>query len=166
MSDLSDYGAPLARLCTKAALGDTAHSDVARSTVRVAHALRRVIAGAAVVFACLALVFHQTTGWWSDDSVMRFVQLQNLLRQGFQTASVLYPARDIDPEGRFFPAGPWFHVRRVHVLHAGRRFDAAVVERWTATHPWRFRVAHDGTVDIARTIVYVGYPAGPQDRSP
>jgi hypothetical protein len=55
----------------------------------------------------------------------------------------------------------WMHVQR-----AGQQFDAAVVERWTAAQPWRFRAVDDRTVDIARMVVYAGHPAGPRGDSP
>lgn len=59
------------------------------------------------VAAAWLLARHQE--FWSPDSALRFVQVGAFAGRGFAGGSVPYPADVLDPEGRFFPAGSWFH---------------------------------------------------------
>lgn len=87
--------------------------------VSVTSGERRVPAALAIA-AVLCVAVYLTTGlmltrqgeFWSPDSAIRFVQMESLRRAGFRDVAVPYPAAAIDPEGRFFPAGPWFHFQR------------------------------------------------------
>jgi hypothetical protein len=71
-----------------------------------------------VLLACLAaqvvvgVLLARSGGFWSPDSAVRFVQVQSLLRSHYRDVSVPYPARALDPEGRYFPMGGWFHFGR------------------------------------------------------
>lgn len=60
----------------------------------------------------MAALLARQQEFWSPDSALRFVQVESLLRSGYSDPTVPYLARDLDPEGRFFPAGPWFHFQR------------------------------------------------------
>jgi hypothetical protein len=76
--------------------------------------------GSTIAVLVICLVGFLVSGWlltrqqefWSPDSSLRFVQVASFARHGFAGGSVSYPAASIDPEGRFFPAGPWFHFAR------------------------------------------------------
>ncbi|HYM91610.1 MAG TPA: hypothetical protein VEW91_08265, partial [bacterium] len=64
----------------------------------------------AQVVAVLLLV--RPGAFWSPDSAVRFVQVESLLRSHYRDLAVPYPAASIDPEGRYFPLGGWFHFQR------------------------------------------------------
>jgi hypothetical protein len=72
------------------------------------------LAGLAVLTAYLAvgLLLSRHQEFWSPDSAIRFVQTESLRRAGYRGVAVPYPAEALDPEGRYFPAGPWFHYAR------------------------------------------------------
>lgn len=71
-----------------------------------------------VLLACLAaqvvagVLLTRSGGFWSPDSAVRFLQVTSLLGSHAHDVSVPYPARSLDPEGRFFPLGGWFHFGR------------------------------------------------------
>jgi hypothetical protein len=71
-----------------------------------------------VLAACLAaqlivgLLLARHGGFWSPDSAVRFVQVQSLLESNYRDVTVQYPARALDPDGRYFPMGRWFHAGR------------------------------------------------------
>ncbi len=71
-----------------------------------------------VVLACLAaqavvaLLVVRPGAFWSPDSAVRFVQVESLLRSGDADVAVPYPAASLDPDGRYFPFGAWFHFKR------------------------------------------------------
>lgn len=71
-----------------------------------------------VLAACLAaqlvagLVLARTHGFWSPDSAVRYLQVEGLLASGYRDLSVPYPAEALDPGGRYFPLGGWFHFQR------------------------------------------------------
>jgi len=71
-----------------------------------------VLALCAAAFVAAAFLLNREGGFWSPDSALRYVQVESLLRSGFRDASVPYPAAELDPAGRFFPASAWFHFRR------------------------------------------------------
>jgi hypothetical protein len=79
-----------------------------------APALQAWLAAVVIVGAYLACghLLAQTREFWSPDSAVRFVQTESLRRAGFRDVAVPYPAGALDPEGRYFPAGPWFHFMR------------------------------------------------------
>jgi hypothetical protein len=62
-----------------------------------------------LVYAATAWLLARHQEFWSPDSALRFVQVGAFAGRGFAGGSVPYPAVAVDPEGRFFPAGPWFH---------------------------------------------------------
>jgi hypothetical protein len=66
----------------------------------------------AAVYVAAAIAMSKPGGFWSPDSAVRFVQVESLLRTGFRTVAIPYPAASLDPAGRFFPFGPWFHFTR------------------------------------------------------
>jgi len=78
--------------------------------------LRLGVSGAvgvvAVISVAAAALLARHGEFWSPDSAVRFVQAESLRRAGFRDVAVPYPAGALDPEGRFFPAGPWFHFMR------------------------------------------------------
>ncbi|MDR7419646.1 MAG: hypothetical protein QN178_12135 [Armatimonadota bacterium] len=63
-------------------------------------------------YACAAFLLSRHQEFWSPDSAVRFVQAESLRRAGYRDVAVPYPAESLDPEGRFYPAGPWFHYAR------------------------------------------------------
>jgi len=71
-----------------------------------------------VLIACLAVeivvgaLLLRQGGFWSPDSAMRVVQVESLLRARYHDVAVPYPAASLDPAGRYFPAGGWFHFER------------------------------------------------------
>lgn len=71
-----------------------------------------------VLGACLAaqlaagLPLARTHGFWSPDSAVRYLQVEGLLASRYRDLSVPYPARALDPVGRYFPLGGWFHFER------------------------------------------------------
>jgi hypothetical protein len=73
-----------------------------------------VVALIAILAAYLAtgLVLSRHREAWSPDSAVRMVQVESLRRAGYRDVAVSYPAEHLDPEGRYFPAGPWFHFMR------------------------------------------------------
>lgn len=68
------------------------------------------LAACAIAYALVAFLLLRHGSSWSPDQAVRWVQVEALHRTG--RLDVPYPAHDLDPEGRFFPAGPWFHFRR------------------------------------------------------
>lgn len=71
----------------------------------------------AVLYVVVAMLLARHGEFWSPDSAVRFVQAESLRRAAFRDAAVPYPAAALDPDGRFFPAGPWFHF-----MSAGRHY--------------------------------------------
>lgn len=65
-----------------------------------------------VLYLAVGYLLSRQQDFWSPDSAVRFVQTEGLWRNGYRDVSVPYPAASLDPEGRFFPAGPWFHFQR------------------------------------------------------
>ncbi|MDW8153544.1 MAG: hypothetical protein RMM09_04840 [Armatimonadota bacterium] len=61
-------------------------------------------------YALAGWVLLRHGAFWSPDQAVRFVQVEALARSG--QLHVPYPAGGLDPEGRFFPAGSWFHFER------------------------------------------------------
>jgi hypothetical protein len=57
-------------------------------------------------------ILARSQGFWSPDSALRFIQVQRLLTSGYRDFSIPYPAAALDPDGRYFPLGDWFHFRR------------------------------------------------------
>jgi hypothetical protein len=53
--------------------------------------------------------------FWVTDNGNRFIQAESLLRSGFSTLAIEYPARPIDPQLHFFPTGGF------HFLILGER---------------------------------------------
>ncbi len=74
--------------------------------------LRLVLGACLIVYVVTGWILSRHQDFWSPDSAMRFVQVEGFARQGFAGGSVPYPAASVDPEGRFYPAGPWFHFTR------------------------------------------------------
>ena len=66
----------------------------------------------AAVYILAGIAISKPGGFWSPDSAVRFVQVESLLSTGFRTMAIPYPAASLDPTGRFFPFGPWFHFTR------------------------------------------------------
>lgn len=64
------------------------------------------------VYAGVAWLLTHRGEFWSPDSAVRFVQVESLRRAGLRDLAVPYPAEALDPEGQYFPAGPWFHFMR------------------------------------------------------
>ncbi len=62
--------------------------------------------------AVAALLLVRPGAFWSPDSAVRFVQVESLLRSHYRDLAVPYPAASIDPAGRYFPLGEWFHFQR------------------------------------------------------
>ncbi len=79
---------------------------------RAALAVWPALAACLIVYLAVGHVFSRHRDFWSPDSAVRFVQSESLRRMGFREVSVPYPAEALDPEGRYFPAGPWFHFQR------------------------------------------------------
>jgi hypothetical protein len=71
-----------------------------------------VIVACLAAFLVAAILFNCEGGFWSPDSALRYLQVESLVRSGFRDVAVPYPAAEIDPAGRFFPASPWFHLQR------------------------------------------------------
>lgn len=65
-----------------------------------------------VLYCLVAGLLSHPRGFWSLDSAVRLVQVESFVRQGYQELAVRYPAEQLDPEGRFFPATDWFHAQR------------------------------------------------------
>lgn len=65
-----------------------------------------------IIYLLVGHVLSRHREFWSPDSAVRFVQGESLRQTGFREVSVPYPAEALDPEGRYFPAGPWFHFQR------------------------------------------------------
>lgn len=71
-----------------------------------------VLVSIGTIFGGIALFLTRGDGFWSPDSAVRAVQVASLAHAGARDGSVPYPAATIDPQGRFFPLGPWFHFTR------------------------------------------------------
>jgi len=70
------------------------------------------LAACFLLYVFVATIFLGTHGFWSPDSAVRVVQVESLVRYGAHGLAVPYPAASIDPQGRYFPFGPWFHFVR------------------------------------------------------
>lgn len=88
-------------------------SRPARLAVTIAASVSRqqwiVVAICGLVLAAI-VVTQPHEVFWGPDSGNRFIQLQTLLRGG--GIEVGYPARDLDPELRFFPTGGHHFLKR------------------------------------------------------
>lgn len=69
-----------------------------------------VLTACSAAYALVAFLLLRHGASWSPDQAVRWVQVEALRRTG--RLDVPYPAADLDPGGRFFPAGPWFHFQR------------------------------------------------------
>ncbi|MDR7556481.1 MAG: hypothetical protein QN157_12855 [Armatimonadota bacterium] len=86
----------------------------------------RAVAVCAIACIATAVVLLRHREFWSPDAAVRFVQAEAMRRAAFNDVAVPYPAAAFDPEGRFFPAGPWFHFMRAgqHYLSYSPYFPA------------------------------------------
>jgi hypothetical protein len=84
----------------------------ARAEYNAARGLWACLTVCAVVYFGVAAIFLSTHGFWSPDSAVRLVQVESLARYGLHGVAISYPAATIDPQGRYFPFGPWFHFVR------------------------------------------------------
>jgi len=84
---------------------------------RGAWELRWVLAACLAAEVLVGWVLARPLGFWSPDSAVRFLQVEHLIRSHSLDLAIPYPAASLDPDGRYFPLGPWFHFTR-----AGRFF--------------------------------------------
>ena len=84
----------------------------ARAAVRAGRTLGLVLLACLAAQVLAAIPLLRSGGFWSPDSAVRFVQMEGLARAHFREVSISYPASSLDPDGRFFPFGPWFHFVR------------------------------------------------------
>ncbi len=87
-----------------------------------------LVAACLIAYLAVAAIFLHQGGFWSPDSAVRLVQVENVVRQGIHSTALPYPAAAIDPQGRYFPFGPWFHfVRNGHYYVSYAPYFPAIV---------------------------------------
>lgn len=101
------------KMTVDATLDRATHASTSRTRLFLAVGL------CLLVYAVVAWLLARHQEFWSPDSSLRFVQVGAFAERGFAGGAVPYPAEALDPEGRFFPAGPWFHFAA-----AGRQYIA------------------------------------------
>ncbi len=89
-----------------------AGAEAVHSKNQAVRGLAACLAVCSLAYLSVAAIFLSSRGFWSPDSAVRLVQVESLVRNGMQGLAVPYPAASIDPQGRYFPFGPWFHFVR------------------------------------------------------
>ncbi|MDR7571017.1 MAG: hypothetical protein QN193_10455, partial [Armatimonadota bacterium] len=117
-----------------------------------------VLAVCALSYAVAGHVLLRHRAFWSPDQALRFVQVEVLARSG--QVPVPYPAGELDPEGRFFPAGSWFHFARAgkHYLSYLPYFSALTAPLY-ATFGWPgllFLPGVAGLASVGVTLRFLG----------
>jgi hypothetical protein len=98
-------------------INDGRHARYAFGLQRRIPAWSGVLVACAIAYVAVGTILLRPADFWSPDSAVRFVQVLSLEQSGGKDFSVPYPAARLDPEGRFFPFGPWFHF-----VHNGRQY--------------------------------------------
>jgi len=117
-----------------------------------------VLVACALAYAVAGSVLLRHRAFWSPDQAVRFVQVEVLARS--KEVPVPYPAADLDPEGRFFPAGSWFHFARAgkHYLSYLPYFSALTAPLY-ATFGWPgllFLPGFAGLASVWVTLRFLG----------
>ncbi|MDR5710372.1 MAG: hypothetical protein QN172_06635 [Armatimonadota bacterium] len=127
--------------------------------MRASHA---VLGVCTVAYAVSGWLLLRPRAFWSPDQAVRFVQVEVLARNG--QVSVPYPAAVIDPEGRFFPAGSWFHFERGGKHHLSYLpYFAALTAPLYAAFGWTGLVVLPGLAALASVAVTLRFL---DDRAP
>ncbi len=118
-----------------------------------------VLGVCAVAYAVAGWLLLRHQAFWSPDQAVRFVQVEVLARYG--QVSVPYPAAPLDPEGRFFPAGSWFHFARggTHYLSYLPYFAALTVPLYAGAG-WAGLLVLPGLAGLASVAVTLRFLDG------
>ncbi len=118
-----------------------------------------VLGVCAVAYAVAGWLLLRHGAFWSPDQAVRFVQVEALAR--YRQVSVPYPAASLDPDGRFFPAGSWFHFARggTHHLSYLPYFAALTAPLYTAAG-WAGLLILPGLAGLASVAVTLRFLDG------
>jgi len=101
----------------QAVLGPLPEAAQASHAGRSGRALGLVLLTCLTAQVVVASLLLRPGAFWSPDSAVRFVQVESLLQSHYRDVAVPYPAASLDPDGRYFPFGPWFHFKRGDRFH-------------------------------------------------